>query len=86
MAGLDPVILVYILAVHPFMHRRWKRAMHSLEILAPYAGDSGRSKAASRRGEWGAMLLGAAIGLAVARGVPGARRAGCSSTPKAPAH
>ena len=72
MLGLDPVILVYILAVHPFMHRRWERAMHSLAALAQHAGASGRPKAASRRGEWGAMLLGMLFGLAVARRVPGA--------------
>ena len=70
MLGLDPVILVYILVVHPFMHRRWERAMHSLEALAPHAGGAGRPKPASRRGEWGAMLLGALVGLAVARRVP----------------
>src|ERR1700750_999184 len=38
MLALDPVILVYILMVHPFMYRRWQRAMHSLEKLAPHAG------------------------------------------------
>jgi hypothetical protein len=70
MLGLDPVILVYILAVHPFMHRRSERAMHSLEALAPHT--AGRPKPASRRGEWGAMLLGTLVGLAVARRLPGA--------------
>jgi hypothetical protein len=72
MLGLDPVLLIYILGVHPFMHRRWKRAMRSLEALAPHAGGAGRPKPASRRGEWGAMLLGTLIGLVVARRVPGA--------------
>ena len=71
MLGLDPVILVYILVVYPFMHRRWERAMHSLEALAPHAGGAGRPKPASRRGDWGAMLLGSLVGLAVARRVPG---------------
>jgi hypothetical protein len=70
MLGLDPVILVYILVVHPFMYRRWRRAMHSLEALAPHAAGAGRAKPAGRRGEWGAMLLGALVGLAVARRVP----------------
>jgi hypothetical protein len=72
MLGLDPAILVYILVVHPFMHRRWERAMHSLEALAPHVAGAGRPKPASRRGEWGAMLLGTLVGLAVARRVPGA--------------
>ena len=72
MLGLDPAILVYILVLHPFMHRRWERAMHSLEALAPHAGAAARPQPASRRGEWGAMLLGTFVGLAVARRVPGA--------------
>jgi uncharacterized membrane protein len=71
MLGLDPAIIVYILVLYPFMHRRWERAMHSLEALAPHAGDSGRRKPASRRGEWGAVLVGTLFGLAVARRVPG---------------
>jgi hypothetical protein len=72
MLGLDPVILVYILGVHPFMHRRSARAMQSLEALSPRADGAGRPKPARRRGEWGAMLLGTLVGLAVARRVPGA--------------
>ena len=71
MLGLDPVMIVYIFLVYPFMLRRWRRAMHSLELLAPHAGGAG-AKPASRRGEWGAMLLGMLVGLAVARRVPGA--------------
>ena len=73
MLGLDSVMLVYILAVHPFMYRRWVRAMHSLEALAPRAGSASRmATPASRRGEWVAMLLGALAWLAVARRLPGA--------------
>jgi len=71
MLGLDPVILVYILVVHPFMQRRSQRAMHSLEALAPHAGAAGRPQPAGRRGEWAALLLGALVGLAVAHRVPG---------------
>jgi hypothetical protein len=72
MVGLDPVILIYILAVHPFMHRRWVRAMHSLDALAPHADGSSGAKPARRHAEWGAMLLGMLVGLEVARRVPGA--------------
>jgi hypothetical protein len=71
MLALDPVILVYILLVHPFMQRRSQRAMQSLEALAPPAGGTARAKPASRRGEWAALLAGALVGLAVARGLPG---------------
>jgi hypothetical protein len=70
MLGLDPVILVYILALHPFMRRRSKRAMQSLEALAPHADDVARPPRISRRGEWVAVVLGALAGLAIARRVP----------------
>jgi len=72
MLVLHPVILVYILMVHPFMHRRWQRAMQSLEVLAPHADDAGRPRQGGRRGEWAAMLLGTLAGLALARRLPGA--------------
>src|SRR4051794_15666533 len=71
MVGLDPVILVYILAVHPFMHRRSQRAMRSLEALSPHAGGASADRPARRRGEWVDLLVGALVGLAVARRVPG---------------
>jgi len=72
MLGLDPVILVYILIAHPFMHRRWERAMESLEGLAPHVDDAGRPGGGSRRGEWAAVLLGTLAGLALAHRLPGA--------------
>jgi hypothetical protein len=65
--GLNPVIVVYILLVHPFMHRRWLRAMDSLHALAPHAGGLGRRTPVSHRGEWVAMVFGALVGLVVAR-------------------
>ena len=68
--GLAPVMLVYILALHPFMRRRSKRAMQSLEALAPHADGVARPPRISRRGEWVAVLLGALAGLAIARRVP----------------
>jgi hypothetical protein len=70
--GLDPVILVYILMLHPFMHRRWERAMHSLQALAPQADGAGPPKPGNRHGEWIAVLLGTLAGLALARRLPGA--------------
>jgi len=70
MLGLDPVILVYILAVHPFMRRRWKRAMHSLDALAPHAEGADHPRR-RRRGEWAAVVLGTLAGLVVARRLPG---------------
>jgi hypothetical protein len=70
--GLDPVILVYILAVHPFMHARSERAMRSLEALEVQGGAGGRVQPVSRRGEWVAISLGALVGLSLASRVPGA--------------
>jgi hypothetical protein len=72
MLGLDPVILVYILALHPFMHRRWLRAMQSLEALAPHGRSVGPAGTVARRGEWAAMMLGMLAGLAIARRGPAA--------------
>jgi hypothetical protein len=72
MLGLDPAILVYILAVHPFMHRRSVRAMHSLESLTLHAGSTSLPGTVDRRGEWAAMMLGALAGLVVARRGPAA--------------
>jgi hypothetical protein len=68
MFGLNLAILVYILAVHPFMHKRWVRAMQSLQALAPHTERAASPAVAGvHRGEWVAMLLGAFAGLAVAR-------------------
>jgi hypothetical protein len=53
------------------MHRRWRRAIESLRALAPHAGDPVRGTRARRRGEWIAMLVGALLGVAVARHLPG---------------
>jgi len=72
MIGLDPVILVYILALHPFMHRRWVRAMQSLEALAPLDRSARPTGTGVRYGEWAAMMLGMLAGLAVARRGPAA--------------
>jgi type II secretory pathway component PulM len=72
MVALSPVIVVYILLVHPLMHRRWQRAMRSLHALAPGADGAGRHKPVSHRSEWAAMVLGSLFGLAVAREIPAA--------------
>ena len=71
MLGLDPVILVYILVIHPFMRPRWERAMQSLEALAPHTDGAARPQRRSRGGEWAALLLGTLAGLAVAHRLPG---------------
>ncbi len=72
MLGLSPTMIVYILVVHPLMHRRWRHAMRSLQALAPGADDAVQHKPASHRGESVAMLLGSVFGLVMARYLPGA--------------
>ena len=72
MLGLDPVMLVYILAIHPFMHRRWIRAMQSLEALVPSPERADSAVPAVGRGEWAAVVFGTLAGLAVARRGPAA--------------
>jgi hypothetical protein len=71
MLGLYPTMIVYILLVHPLMHRRWRHAMGSLQALAPGAEGAVPHKPASRRGEWVAMLLGSVFGLVMAGSMPG---------------
>jgi hypothetical protein len=72
MLGLNPTMTVYILLVHPLMHRRWRQAMRSLQALAPGADGAVQQQPAGHRGEWVAMLLGSVFGLVVARYLPGA--------------
>jgi hypothetical protein len=69
--GLEPVMIVYILAVHPFMYRRSQRAARSLDALAPHAEDTEPRTPATRRGDWGAMGVGMLLGLLAARRLPG---------------
>jgi len=52
------------------MHRRWVRAMRSLEAFAPHRSSAGRAGTAARRGEGAAMTLGMLAGLALARRGP----------------
>ena len=72
MWGLNPTMIVYILVVHPLMHRRWRHAMRSLQALAPGADGAVQQQQSSHRGEWVTMLLGSIFGLVVARDMPGA--------------
>jgi hypothetical protein len=69
--GLGPTMIVYILVVHPPMYRRWRHALHSLQALAPAADDAVPSRPSGVRGEWVAVVLGASIGLGLARYTPG---------------
>jgi hypothetical protein len=68
--GLNPVMICYILLVHPLMRRRWQRAMQSLHALAPRTDGDGQQVLISHRGEWVTMLLGALVGLVLTRDIP----------------
>jgi len=68
--GLSATIIVYILLVHPFMRRRWQRAIQSLLPLTPHGAGAAPPRPVSHRAEWGAMLIGSIVGLVVARDTP----------------
>jgi len=69
--GLEPTLIVYILAIYPWLQRRWAMA---LEVLRPLSSQLELvvSQAGSRRGELIAVLLGAAFSLWVTSSWPNA--------------
>lgn len=62
--GLEPTLIAYILAIYPWLHRRWALAIDALRPLSsrPEVVDDAQS-APRRRGELIALLLGAAFSL-----------------------
>lgn len=61
--GLEPTLIIYILAIHPWLQRRFALAIDALRPLASQPDIIDAVHARSRRGEWIAMLLGAAFSL-----------------------
>jgi hypothetical protein len=61
--GLEPAIIVYVVATNSLLFRRWGLAIDALGPLTvrPELVEQGR--AVSRRGEWAALLLGAAFAI-----------------------
>ena len=61
---LAPAVILYIFAIYPLLHRRWAGALDALRPLADRPELVERhAHAASRRGEWIALLLGAAFSI-----------------------
>ncbi len=67
--GLEPTLVVYILAISPWLKKRWAAALDALRPLSSLP-DVGAVEAADRRGEWIAMLVGAAFSLWVTSSWP----------------
>jgi hypothetical protein len=61
--SLAPAVIVYIFAIYPVLHRRWTSALEALRPLADRPELIEQAHAADRRGEWIALLLGAAFSI-----------------------
>ena len=61
--SLAPAVIVYIFAIYPRLHRRWRSAIDALRPLADRAELVDQAHADNRRGEWTALLLGAAFSV-----------------------
>jgi len=61
--GLEPAIIVYILGIHPLLHRRWMLAMASLRSLVDRPELVPQAWCVNRRAEWTAVLVGSAFAV-----------------------
>jgi hypothetical protein len=61
--SLAPVVILYIFAIYPPLHRRWRSVMDALRPLADRPDLVEQAHAVNRRGEWIALLLGAAFSV-----------------------
>jgi hypothetical protein len=61
--GLEPTLIVYILGIYPWLQRRFALAIEALRPLCSQPGMVDEVHARNRRGEWIAMLVGAAFSL-----------------------
>jgi hypothetical protein len=62
-SALEPAVILYTLAIYPFLHRRWSRAVDALRSLAHRPELVEQARAANPNGEWAALLLGAAFSV-----------------------
>ena len=65
-----PTLIIYILAVYPFIWRMWRRSVQTLHVLSPVDEDSSKGVAMevplpNRRWEWASMIIGAVFWLAL---------------------
>ena len=61
--SLAPAVILYIFAIYPPLHRRWRAAIDALRPLADRPELVERAHAVDRRGESAALLLGAAFSV-----------------------
>ena len=61
--GLAPTVIGYILAIYPWLHRRWTLAIDAVRPLAERPELVEQAHAAHRNREWMALLLGAAFSV-----------------------
>ena len=61
--SLAPAVILYIFAIYPPLHRRWRSAIDALRPLAERPELVDDAHAVDRRGEWTALLLGAAFSV-----------------------
>jgi len=61
--SLAPAVILYIFAIYPRLHRRWRSAIDALRPLADRPELVDQAHAVNRRGEWTALLLGAAFSV-----------------------
>src|SRR5437868_5045385 len=61
--SLAPAVILYIFAIYPPLHRRWRAAIDALRPLADRPELVEQAHAVNRRGEWTGLLLGAAFSV-----------------------
>jgi hypothetical protein len=61
--GLEPAVIIYIFGIYPRLHRRWTLAIDALRPLTDRPELVEQAHAVNRRGEWTALLLGAAFSI-----------------------
>ena len=61
--GLEPAVILYILAIYPPLHRRWTLAIDALRPLTNRPELVEQAHAVNRHGEWTALVLGAAFSV-----------------------
>jgi hypothetical protein len=61
--SLAPAVILYIFAIYPPLHRRWRSVIDALRPLADRPDLVEQAHAVNRRGEWIALLLGAAFSV-----------------------
>ena len=61
--SLAPAVILYIFAIYPPLHRRWRSVIDALRSLADRPDLVEQAHAVNRRGEWIALLLGAAFSV-----------------------